>query len=190
MITSSIKISVAAFGFVVLSLGIVQAQSAESSPPGDEATPAEAAPRSPQEILEEGKKSLDRMEASADNIARMLREARKNKDVVKVLCLDDKLNQMNVAARSATDRVASIEAAVAAGNTERARHDDAVLSALSARATELTAEANQCIGEETGLVGGSTLDVTVDPDIPKEDTATPSPPVLISAPPVAASPII
>jgi hypothetical protein len=130
------------------------------------------------------------MEAAADNIARMLREARKKKDVVKMLCLDDKLNQMNVAARSATDRVASIEAAVKSGNAERARHDDAVLDALSARATELTAEANQCIGEETGVVGGSTLEVTVDPDIPKEDTATPRPPVLISTPPVAASPII
>ncbi len=90
------------------------------------------------------------MEAAADHVGRMLRDARNKKDVVKTLCLDDKLSQMNVAARSATDRVAAIEAAAKAGNTERVGHDNAVLEALAARGTALSAEANQCIGEESG----------------------------------------
>jgi hypothetical protein len=128
------------------------------------------------------------MEAAADNIGRQLRQAREEKDVVKMICLDDKLNQMNVAARSASDRVASIDAAVTSGNAERAQHDDAVLGALSARANEIIAEANQCIGEETGILGQTKLELTVDPSIPTTDTAAPPLTPIVSTPPVAASP--
>lgn len=193
MIANSIKIGGAAAGLLLLSLGVVRAQSAEATPvAGDAASTATppATPKTPQQILEEGRATLDRMEATADNVSRMLREARKKKDVVKTLCLDDVLSQLNVAARSATDRVASIEAAAATNNKERAEHDDAVLGALSKRATELSAEANQCVGEETGVLGESTLEITVDDDIPKEDTGAPRAPVMISTPPVAASPTI
>jgi hypothetical protein len=189
MIAKSIKIGALAFGAVLLSLGVVQAQSGSPNSASPASPPKEdSANKSPQQILDEGRLSLDRMEATADNISRMLREARKAKDVVKTLCLDDKLNQINVAARSAADRVTSIEAAVVSGNAERARHDDAVLGALSARGIEIAAEANQCIGEEAGVLGDTLLEVTFDPAIPKQDTATPQPPTLISSPPVAASP--
>lgn len=151
------------------------------------ATESEA-PRAPEQILADAQATLDRMEAGADNISLQLRRAREEKDVVKTLCLDDKLNQMNVAARSASDRVASIQAAVESGNTERAQHDDAVLGALAVRANELIAEANQCIGEETGVLGRTELELYVDPSIPTTDTAAPPLPPVISTPPVAASP--
>lgn len=164
---------------------LAQTEAGEASADGSDALES---PRSPEVIRQEAQATLDRMEADADNISRQLRRAREEKDVVKTLCLDDKLNQMNVAARSASDRVASIDAAVASGNAERAQHDDAVLGALSVRANELVAEANQCIGEETGVLGQTKLELTVDPSIPATDTAAPPLPPVVSTPPVAASP--
>ncbi len=203
MIRRSIQISGISLLGLILSLGLVSAQPApaansEGSDTSTEVSPSEAeqnqgasAPlKSLAQLVEEARTARDRMAASADNIARMLRKAREEKDVVKVLCLDDKLSQMNVASRSAADRFAGLEDAVKLGNSERARHEEAVLSALVSRTNELSTEANQCIGEEKGVVGGSTLNVTIDPAIPATDTATPVTPTSISSPPVAASPTI
>ncbi len=168
---------------------LTQTGLAQATTAGESGAAAEnESARSPQKILEDAQSTLDQMEKGADNISLQLRRAREEKDVVKTLCLDDKLNQMNVAARSASDRVASIQAAVESGNMERAQHDDAVLGALAVRANELIAEANQCIGEETGVLGQTKLDLYVDPSIPTADTAAPPIPPVISTPPVAASP--
>ena len=184
MIAKTIRVGVVVTCCIMLSFGLVSAQSTSSE--GATAAPSNRLTQ----ILVSARSSLDVIEASADNIGRMLRAAREGKDVVKVLCLDDKLGQMNVAARSAADRIVGLEAAVAAGNTERALHDEAVLQALTARANELGVEANQCIGEEKGVVGGSSLDVTIDPAIPAADTATPAATVVVSPPPLAASPTL
>lgn len=148
-----------------------------------------ASPKSPQQILDESRASVDRMEATADNISRLLRGAREQKDVVKALCLDDKMNQVDVAVRAAADRLAIIESSVSSGSTERLEHDQSVLSALTARGGELAVEANQCIGEESGSMGDAELKVTFDPAIPEGDVSTPQTPAIISATPQAASPI-
>lgn len=188
MIVKSIQIAGSSLLAISLSFGLVSAQE-DASPEAQEASEeSQSDSRSPAQILADARASLDKMESSADNIARALRSAREEKDVVMTLCLDDKLNQMNVAARSAADRVASIEAAVASGNSERVNHDDAVLGALALRGSELAAEANQCIGEDSGTLGSTTLELKVDPAIPKSDTASPAAPVIVSSPPVAASP--
>src|SRR6478672_2891196 len=51
----------------------------------------------PQEQLGESAKHIARMEQSAGGVRKMLEEARKQRDVVKTLCLNDKLSQIDVA---------------------------------------------------------------------------------------------
>ena len=147
-------------------------------------------PVAPSGMVQAGQAQLDRMEATADNIAQMLRAAREDNDIVKALCLDDKLNQINVAARTAGDRQASLEAAAASGNEERVRTDYQVLEALAVRGNELASEANLCIGAENGQLGGTLLKVEIDPSVPNGDSTNTPPNVVISAPPVAASPTL
>ncbi len=168
--------------------------SSEQRSEGDAPKPKSKSDKSPKEVLEEALFTVDRMEATADNISRMLRAAREQKDVVKTLCLDDKLNQIDVAVRSANDRLAIIQAAVNGDSTQRLEHDDAVLGALGNRAQELAVEANQCIGEEGGIVSDAELDVVVDPALPEGEVAQ-SPTgtgvtAVVSAPPQAASPTL
>src|SRR5947209_3896256 len=50
----------------------------------------------PQEQLAEAQKHIGRMEAAAGVVRKMLEEARKQRDVVKTLCLNDKLSQIDV----------------------------------------------------------------------------------------------
>lgn len=158
---------------------VAGAQAAPGTQPAPELTP--------DQMLRQSRSVLERIELAVETIRRQLREAREAKDVVKALCLDDKLTQMDVAKRSTTDRVSGLEAAVQSGNGERARHEFAVISALKERAEALTAEANQCIGEETGALGDAELVITVDPDVANTDPIVPTDSV-ISVPPVLTSP--
>jgi hypothetical protein len=152
---------------------------------------ASSAPLTTQQMLDQANAILTNAERAAQTIGQNLRDARRENDVVKSLCLDDKLSQLEVAKLTASERVASLQGSVSSGNTEAVDHDFSVISALGARIGALSSEAGQCIGEEKAAVGqGASLQVIFSPEIPKQDTSSlPSSPN-ISTPPVAASPVI
>lgn len=187
MLAKTLQVSVLSVAVLGAGAGLVAAQSGSEPAAETTSAPAEAAPSS-EEMLAKARGVLAQLDASSQNVSQMLRQAKEAKDAVKILCLDDKLSQLDVAKRSAADRVDSLGAAISSGNGERAEHDFAVIGALEERANALSAEANQCIGEEKGFVGGSSLKVIVDPSIPQNDTwELPQTPVIVM-PPQAASP--
>jgi hypothetical protein len=109
------------------------------------------------------------MAQASEQLRTALEQARASRDVVKVLCLDDKLNQVDIAARSADGRVATLGQAVQQNDAAKARHDFAVLEVLNERVQALVAESSQCVGEEVGFIGEAKMAVTVDPEIPEPD---------------------
>ncbi|MFT3769222.1 MAG: hypothetical protein QM820_27605 [Minicystis sp.] len=120
---------------------------------------------SPQEQLTQSDSFLARMDGSRTVVRQALEKARIARDVVKTLCLNDKLNQLDVAIRSARERRESLAAAVQRSDVDLANHEFTILSVLRQRSDQLTAEANQCIGQEAGFVGDSAVSFTVDPGI-------------------------
>lgn len=142
----------------------------------------------PDEMVKEADKHLGRMDQGARNVRRQLSEARQERDVVKVLCLNDKLNQIDVALASAGDRQKALQSMVAANNPDRAKHEYTIIAVLRERVEALLAEANQCIGEELGYVGDTQVTVDIDDDIADdEDSEFPDDP-FISDPPRMRSP--
>lgn len=141
---------------------------------------------STQEQVGESAKHIARMEQAGGGVRRMLEEARKARDVVKTLCLNDKLSQVDVAIRSAKDRRQALQAAVTRSDSELANHEFTILTVLRQRVEQLVAEANQCIGEEAAFVGDSKVITTVDPAIPA-DEAPPAPTEVIVMPPQCTS---
>ena len=140
---------------------------------------------SPQDQVVEGERILARMEVAAGAVRHQLEQARSQHDVVKTLCLNDKLSQVDVAIRSARDRNTALKTAATRNDVELTNHEFAILSVLRQRAEQLTAEANRCIGEEAAFVGDTKVTTTVDPTLPVDDsTAFPSPdPTLLFEPP-------
>ena len=128
---------------------------------------------------------LTRMEGAASQIRKQLEQAREQRDVVKTLCLNDKLSQVDVAIRSARDRANALKAAAQRGDSELANHEFTILTVLRQRSEQLTAEANQCIGEESAFIGETKTTMVVDPSLPEEDTTAfpPSDPTLVTEPP-------
>ncbi len=128
---------------------------------------------SPQESLIEADKHLGRMDQAARAVRKQLETARQQRDVVKALCLDDKLSQIDVAGRSAKERKASLAAAVTRNDAELSNHEYTILTVLRQRTEQLTAEANQCIGEEAAYLGETKVTTQIDPSIAPEQAPYP-----------------
>jgi hypothetical protein len=166
-------------------LGVAFAQGEPVAPAEPAVAPSEL---SPEQMLTQARTALPAMDRAATGVRRQLALAREQKDVVKSLCLNDKLNQIDLAIRTATDRIQGLESAVSANDRERAQHQYTVIMVLNDRVVTLTSEANQCIGEETGFVGESVVTVEVD-NVPDTDPSEfPNDP-LVSEPPVTSPPI-
>jgi len=129
------------------------------------------------------------MDQSTATVRAMLDQARAARDVVKSLCLNDKLNQIDVATRSAKDRATTLQSAVDGKDKDRARHEFMILQVLKDRIDQLVKESNQCIGEEAGFIGESQVSVDISPDIPQNDPSQlGADPDIVSEPPVLSSP--
>jgi len=145
---------------------------------------------SPQDELAQADQAIARMDQASNAVRHQLEAARQARDVVKTLCLNDKLSQIDVAARSGRDRQAALQAAVQRNDAELANHEYAILTVLRQRAEQLSAEANQCIGEEVAFVGQTEVTTQINPNLPSEETASYPPleippPAVVPPPPVS-----
>jgi hypothetical protein len=153
---------------LLIGTGIAAAQAGGPTPPDASAGVARQVTLSPQEQVAQAEGFVARMESTRNSVRRQLETARTQRDVVKVLCLNDKLNQIDVAIRSARERKQALESAAQRNDADLANHEFTILTVLRQRTDQLTAEANQCIGEEGVSIDDAAVHVTVE-DIPKED---------------------
>lgn len=144
----------------------------------------------PEQMVAEAKGFLPAMDRAATVVRRMLADAREKRDVVRVLCLNDKLNQIDLAIRTANDRMDALNASATQNDADRTKHEFTVMQVLRDRVNTLVTEANQCIGEETGFIGDTRLIVDIDPTIPDTDPSDFPDDPLISEPPVLSSPTL
>ena len=172
-------------------LGFAASKPAEASvdlsPPGSESASPEQ-DLSLEQRMARGNQFVTAMDRASQSINRQLQAARKERDVVRVLCLTDKLSQVDVALSSAQDRLGALRTAVERADADRSRHEYTVLEVLNDRVRVLVNESNQCVGEETGFIGDAEVSVSVDPNLPDPETAfdlnanTPPPPPNIASP--------
>jgi hypothetical protein len=168
--------------------GVAVAQQPEGGIPEFDLPGGKPVKLSPAEQLEQAQGFVSTMERVRESVRRDLEEARSKGDVVKKLCLDDKLNQLDIALRKASEREKALENAVRVNDGELSNHEFTILSVLNQRATALDAEAKLCIGKEVVAVGDSSTQMDIEGAMPDESqtTAFPTPP-LVTEPPACAS---
>ena len=108
--------------------------------------------------------SLGRMQKDASTVRSYLATARSQKDVVKTNCYNDKLGQLETAIRGAQDARATLRRASMREDQDAIAGAATKIHALDARAKQLRAEVDQCVGEEVGFVAGSTVTTTISED--------------------------
>ncbi len=122
----------------------------------------------PREQLAQADKWLAHMSDSAGGVRRQLERAREGRDFLKSLCLNDKLSQVDVAVRSSKERRGSLDSAVTRGDEELARHEFSVLGVLKQRVEQLSAQSNQCVGNEVIVSQQTKVGVQIDPTLPDD----------------------
>lgn len=167
---------------LLIGTGIAAAQAGGPAPQDPTAGVARQVTLSPQEQVAQADGFITRMESTRNSVRRQLEAARTQRDVVKVLCLNDKLNQIDVAIRSAKERKAALDSAASRNDVDLANHEFTILTVLRQRSDQLTAEANQCIGEEGISIDEAAVNVTVE-NIPKQDPSEyPTSDVIVEVP--------
>jgi hypothetical protein len=145
----------------------------------------EAGQISDKEKLSRAAANLDTMRSLLKEVLKRLEEARNEKDVVKLNCVNENLTQLKGLVRVAEQSEIALQEDIAKGDEANARHEYAKIDLASQRTKQLRADAEQCIGQLAYVVDENTLvTVEVPEDLPDPDTTTPSlltalnPPVL------------
>jgi hypothetical protein len=83
--------------------------------------------------------------ASCGAQSKALQSAKREKDIIRATCLDDKLSQCNANLQSIKRREAALNEAIAEGDTGRSNHEFTVIGVLSQKFKMLAQAANQCV---------------------------------------------
>lgn len=128
--------------------------------------------------LSQAQSTVNRLHAILKDVLKSLEEARREKDVVKLNCVNEKLTQIKGLLRVAEQSQVALQEALARSDEDAAQHEFAKTSIAKQRAEQLRADAEQCIGQLAYVVDERTV-VTVETpdDIPD---ATTNPTVLVA----------
>jgi hypothetical protein len=141
------------------------------------------------EQLAESERIGTRAVQTSRRVQQMLDEARRERDIIRVTCLNDKLTQVNANLRGVETRSESLREAVQMNDDDRRNHEFTVLTVLGQKFRTLEQEANQCLGQDIFETGTTRVETSIDPATPEEDpsavTSYPEVPVPFIPPPAS-----
>ncbi|MBO6937196.1 MAG: hypothetical protein JJ863_19655 [Deltaproteobacteria bacterium] len=176
-----------AFAISLGGLGLAVAQSGGDADAGDGASDEAGmdverrANLTPEQQRQEAAEIVEKGNNVSRQVAAMLDEARQERDIIRVTCLNDKLTQINANLRTATTRAEALDDAVAAQDAPRRNHEFTVLTVIAQKLQTLEREAQQCIGEDIFETGATTVTTEI-PDDPVDPDAVPIPPETVPVP--------
>lgn len=110
---------------------------------------------SPSDLKIRADTMMREMNAKLQEGLELITTARRQKDIVKLNCLNDKITPMKGVIKVASDATAAVGAAVLAGNEGDARSNFTKVALAQSRVSQLRVQANNCVGSES-YYGGTT----------------------------------
>jgi len=145
---------------------------------------------SPQETQAQAKDYYKKMQETQRRVTQLQAKAKKDKDMVKLNCVNDKLKQLKGHMTVTDQSMSSLTLDVAKSDDTARQHEFTRISILYQKVVTLGTEAEQCIGEDVSYVGATRVDVEIDPSIPPTDPTMPDLPVPDVTRPPEASPFV
>jgi hypothetical protein len=142
------------------------------------------------EMIRQGNEYRQQIQAIVAQIQVQVEQAKKDKDVIRLNCLLDKLTQVKVNGNMMDQDLQRLQDAVLRRDEGAQLHQYARITIISQKAQGLRGEADACVGSETNYVGPTKVNVEAPPGIP-DNPDQPAPPVPTDpgvARPEAASP--
>lgn len=144
----------------------------------------------PQETLAQSKDYYKKMQETQRRVLQLQTKAKKDKDMVKLNCVNDKLTQLQSHMKVTDQSMSSLNLDIAKNDDTARGHEFTRITILYQKVVTLGTEAEQCIGEDVSYVGATQVDVEIDPSIPPTDPTDPPLPVPIVERPPEASPFV
>lgn len=145
---------------------------------------------SPQETQAQAKDYYKKMQETQRRVLMLQSKAKKDKDMVKLNCVNDKLTQLNGHMTVTDQSMSSLTLDIAKSDDTARQHEFTRITILYQKVVTLGTEAEQCIGEDVSYVGATRVDVEIDPSIPPEDPTQPGLPGVDTTRPPEASPFV
>jgi hypothetical protein len=180
-----------AFGEARAQPAATEINAADATPP-----PAAAAKPPPPEVVEQvpdaekpakSQEHIGRMKEILSKVLKHLEEARDEKDIVKLNCVNEKLTNVKGLLKISEDGDVKMQEALARRNPEEAAHEYEKIAIARSKCEQLFAESEACVGELAVYAGDTTVELVVEGE-PPEDLSEKIPTIDIITRPPAASP--
>lgn len=143
----------------------------------------------PADMVNQSKDYFRAMGETIKRIQTLQDQAKREKDIIRLNCVTDKLVQGRVNVNIAEQSMATMQESIARNDEGEQTHEFTRLTIVNQKVTVLGAEAENCIGEDLSFVGATRVDVEVDPNIPQYDPTQPGSPFIDITRPPEASPL-
>jgi hypothetical protein len=184
--------SLLATAFVISALA---AQGGVGAAPADATAPNQAeiavkqrSTLTPQEMVKAGNEYFKGMNDTVKRITDLQAQSKRQKDIIRLNCVTDKLVQSKVNVTIAQQAMAALQENIARADEGGRTHEFTRLTIVNQKVQVLGAEAENCIGEDLSFVGATRVDVEIDPNLPQIDVTQPAAPQIDVQRPGAASP--
>lgn len=180
---ASLFLRIAIFLLVgIFSVSVVGADNAEDASPENAAVAIDES-KSEAEMLPYVNNQLKESKHIEMSVKSMIDNARKEKDTVRILCIDDKLTQIQALLKAIDNRIETLNVALDAKDSGTARHQFVILQVSFNKINSLRVQADACVGNDDIVIGASESEVSISEEYisapeattPGQDIYTPEP---------------
>jgi hypothetical protein len=144
---------------------------------------------SAQDMVKQGNDYFKSMNDTLKRITTLQDQSKRQKDIIRLNCVTDKLVQAKVNLTIGEQAMAALQENIARADEGGRTHEFTRLTIVNQKVSVLGAEAENCIGEDLSFVGATRIDVEVDPNLPQVDATEPAPTQIDDERPPDASPM-
>jgi hypothetical protein len=135
-------------------------------------------------MIRQGKEYRTNMDNVLAELQTMGEGARKQKDVIRLNCVMDKLAQVKVSMNIADEAIQKLQEAVTRNDDGSSFHEYTRITIVNQKVQVLQNEGQTCVGAELNYIGATRVDVDA-PDLPAGVTDPSLDPAPLERPPVA-----
>lgn len=143
---------------------------------------------SPQEMVKASNDYFKNMHETLKHIQSLQEQSKRQKDIIRLNCVTDKLVQSKVNITIAEQAMAALQESISRSDEGGRTHEFTRLTIVNQKVQVLGAEAENCIGEDLSFVGATRIDVEIDPNLPQTDPTLPPAGIIDIIRPPQASP--
>ena len=129
-------------------------------------------------MVQQGDGYFKSMAETVKRISALQEQSKRQKDIIRLNCVTDKLVQARVNLTIAEQAMAALQENISRADEGGRTHEFTRLTIVNQKVSVLGAEAENCIGEDLSFVGATRIDVEVDPSLPQIDVTSPPVPTL------------